>query len=302
MDEETLLKCLKAGKIASQVRREGAKKLKVHGTRILEVMDYCEKRILELGGGISWVQYGLNDIAAHSCPTDDNEEITREGDIIKIDVGVNVDGWIADNSMTVEVASNHSADMIKASQNALKAAIKLVRPGAKLRDLGAAQASEAEALGFKTIRNLGGHTIERYKVHGGISIPFYDNGDKRELQEDWQIAIEPFVTDGAGLVKEKGLATVFMVRKNAAARTASARKILQEVAHQNGMPFTTRWLTRKLGKGATALGLKELQRVGAITVHPPLAEISGAKVTQFEHSMVVRDKPIVYTRHGDDEW
>ena len=303
MDQETLQKCLKAGEVASKVKHEGAAKLKIPGTSILEVMDYCEKRIIELGAGIAWVQYGLNDIAAHGCPTDESNEITKEGDVIKIDVGVHIDGWIADNAMTVEVGSNNYSDMIKASQNALKAAIKLVRPGIQLRELGAAQFSEAEALGFKTIRNLSGHTLERYKVHAGISIPFYDNGDKRELQEDWQIAIEPFVTDGDGLIKEKGQPTVFMVRKeDASARTAYARKILQEVAPQKGMPFTTRWLTRKLGRGATALGLRELDRMGIITGHPPLGEVSGAVITQFEHSMVVRDKPIVYTRTDEDQW
>jgi methionyl aminopeptidase len=303
MDKQTLQKCLKAGQIASLVRREGAAKLLVPGTKILEVMDYCEKRILELGGGIAWAQYAVNETAAHSCPTEDNEEMTKEGDVIKIDIGVHIDGWIADNAMTIEVSTEKYNDMIKASKNALKATIKLVRPGVQLRELGAAQFSEAEALGFNTIKNLGGHTLAQYRVHGGISIPFYDNGDKRELQEGWQIAIEPFVTDGGGMIKEKGNPTIFMVsKKNYSARTSSARKILQEVAPQNGMPFTTRWLTRKLGVGTALLGLRELQRTGVISSHPPLVEVSGGIVTQFEHSMVVKDKPIVYTRHEDDEW
>jgi methionyl aminopeptidase len=303
MNEETIQKCIKAGKVASQVRREGAAKLKVPGTKILEVMDFCEKRILELGGGISWAQYALNDTAAHSCPAEDNNEVTKPGDVIKIDIGVHIDGWIADNAMTVEVETKNYVDMIKASQNALKAAIKIVRPGVKINELGAAQASEAEALGFRVIRNLGGHTLEQFRVHGGISIPFYDNGDKRELKEGWQIAIEPFVTNGGGMIKEKGTSTIFMVaRKNPSARTAAARKILQEVAPQNGMPFTSRWLTRKFGRGTALLGLRELERTGIISSHPPLVEVSGGIVTQFEHSMVVKDKPIVYTRHGDDEW
>lgn len=308
MDQETINKLLQAGRIASQVKHEGAKRFSKPGTSILQVMDYCEKRILELGGQIAWAQYAVNDVAAHSCPTDENKELTKEGDVIKIDIGVHLDGWLADNAMTSEVgssdkSSNKYKDMIKASQNALKAAIKLVRPGVQLRELGAAQYSEAEALGFTTIKNLGGHTIERYKVHGGISIPFYDNGDKRELKENWQIAIEPFVTDGSGLVKEKGPATVFMVVKpKASARTAYARQILQQVATQNGLPFTTRWLTKSIGRGATLLGLKELQRTGVISSHPPLAEVSGGMVTQFEHSMIVKDKPIVYTRSEEDGW
>ena len=304
MNQEIINTLIKAGRIASKVKHEGAKKLAVPGASILQVMDYCEKRILELGGQIAWVQYALNDVAAHSCPTDENQEITKEGDLIKIDVGVHLDGWLADNAMTVEVGNlGKYTNMIKASQNALKAAIKLVRPGVQLRELGAAQYAEAQSLGFKTIRNLGGHTIERYKVHGGVSIPFYDNGDKTELQENWQIAIEPFVTNGSGLVKEKGVPTVFMVRKaNASARTTYARQILQQVKSQNGLPFTTRWLTRTIGRGATALGLKELLRMEVISAHPPLAEASGGMVAQFEHSMIVLDKPIVYTRTEEDEW
>ena len=93
-----------------------------------------------------------------------------------------------------------------------------------------------------------------------------------------------------------------VARPNASARTAYARQILQQVAPQNGLPFTTRWLTRTIGKGATLLGLKELLRTGVISAHPPLAEISGGMVAQFEHSMVVKDKPIVYTRIEEDKW
>src|SRR3989344_5080097 len=304
MNPETIQKLLQAGRIASQVKHEGAKRLAVPGSSILEILDYCEKRIKELGGQIAWVQYALNDVAAHSCPTDENQEVTKEGDLIKIDVGVHLDGWLADNAMTVEVGNlGKYTNMIKASQNALKAAIKLVRPGVQLRELGAAQYAEAQSLGFKTIRNLGGHTIERYKVHGGVSIPFYDNGDKTELKENWQIALEPFVTNGSGLVREKGPATVFMVaRPKASARTAYARQILQQAAPQNGLPFTTRWLTRTIGRGATLLGLKELQRTGVISAHPPLAEASGGMAAQFEHSMIIKDKPIIYTRTEEDEW
>ncbi|MDP3733861.1 MAG: M24 family metallopeptidase, partial [Nanoarchaeota archaeon] len=227
----------------------------------------------------------------------------KEGDLIKIDIGVHIDGWIADNAMTVEVGSSTKyKDLIKASQNALKAAIKLVRPGTQLWELGEAQSSEAEALGFNIVRNLCGHTLEQYKVHAGISIPTFNNKAKTELKEGWQIAIEPFVTDGQGLIKEKGPATVFMMSKSSSARTPYARKIVQEVKVRNGLPFTTRELTRKLGKGAAALGLKELQRTGTIIAYPPLAEVSNGMVAQFEHSMIVNDKPQVYTRHNDDQW
>ncbi len=303
MDPETIQKLFKAGKIAAQVRRETAAKLEKPGTSFLQAMDFAEERILKLGGQIAWAQMALNDVAAHFCPTEEDTQISKEGDLIKVDIGVHLDGWLADNAMTVIVGpAKEYNDLIKAAQNALRSAIKLVRPGTPLWQLGEAQFSEAEALGFTTVKNLSGHTIERYKVHGGISIPSYNTKDKRELQEGWQIAIEPFITTGHGLVRGKGTSTVFMVEKEKGVRSPYAKKILQEVKSQNGLPFTTRWLTRKFGKGGTALGMRELQQLEIITPYPPLAEVSGAMVTQFEHSMIVQDKPIVYTRHEEDGW
>ena len=304
MDPTILQKCIKAGKVAAQVRRETAFKLAKPGTSYLEVMDAAEKRILELGGQIAWAQMAVNDIAAHFCPEEDDTQVSQEGQIIKVDIGVHIDGYIADNAMTIAVGkpTPEQKDMIRAAQNALKSSIKLVRPGTPLWQLGEAQLSEAEALGFTTVKNLSGHTIEPYKVHAGISIPSYNNKDKRELEEGWQIAIEPFVTNGQGLIKEKGKATIFMVEKLKGVRSPYARKILDEINPQNGLPFTTRWLTRKLGKGPTVLGLRELLQSEIIHQYPPLGEVSGGIVTQFEHSMIVKDKPIVYTRHDEDEW
>ncbi|MBI2103119.1 type II methionyl aminopeptidase [Candidatus Woesearchaeota archaeon] len=303
MSPEILQKILKAGKIASQVRREGAVKLAVPGTSALEVMDFCEKRIIQLGGQIAWAQMALNETAAHFCPDDDDKTTMKDGDVVKVDIGVHLDGYIADNAMTIEVGkTTHHKDLIKAAQNALKAAIKLVEPGRQLWELGEAQYSEAEKMGFTTVRNLCGHTIDRYKVHSGVSIPTYNNKDKTELQEDWQIAIEPFVTNGKGLIKEKHPPTIFMLEKEKGVRSPHARKILEEVRHLNGLPFTTRWLTRKLGKGATAFGLRELQQNGSVRPYAPLVEVNNGLVSQFEHSMIVGKKTTVYTRHEDDEW
>ncbi len=302
MDPEILNKIIKAGKVAAQVKREGAAKF-VPGASCLEVMDFCEKRILDLGGQIAWAQMAINDVAAHYCPTEEDQTTLNEGDLVKIDIGVHQDGYIADNAMTVEVGSSSDyKDFIKASQNALKSTIKLVRPGVQLWELGEAQMSEAEALGLTTITNLSGHTLERYKVHGGISIPTFNSKNKTELKEGMQIAIEPFITDGRGIVKSKGPATVWMVNKEKGVRSPQAKKVLDEVRSQNGLPFTNRWLTRKFGRGNTLLGLRELQRSNIVTGYPPLVEATGKMVAQFEHSMIVQDKPLIYTKHEDDEW
>ncbi len=303
MDPEVLQKCIKTGKIAAQVRRETAAKLQKPGTSFLHAMDFAEERILKLGGQIAWAQMAVNEVAAHYCPEESDTGVSQEGNLIKVDIGVHLDGWLADNAMTVMVGkSTEYKDLVKASQNALKAAIKLIRPGVQLWELGEAQYSEAEALGFTTVKNLCGHTIEHYKVHAGISIPTYNNKDKTELQENWQVAIEPFVTNGQGMIKEKPPATVFMVEQEKGVRSPYARKILDQVKPQNGLPFTLRWLTRKLGKGGTALGMRELLQSGIVHSYPPLVEVAKGMVAQFEHAMIVKDKPIVVTRHEEDEW
>ncbi len=303
MNQETLNKILKAGKVAAQVRREGAAKF-IPGASCLEVMDFCENRIIELGGQIAWAQMAINDTAAHFCPEEDDTTTLKEGDLVKIDIGVHIDGYIADNAMTVEVGNtNKHADLIKASQNALKAAIEKVQAGVKITELGKAQITEAENHNLTTVKNLSGHTIEPYIVHAGVSIPSFDSKNQTTLQENWQIAIEPFVTDGQGMIKEQGKATIFMVEKEKGVRSPHARKILDFVKPLNGLPFTTRWLTRKFGKGTTALGLRELIRSGIVKEYPPLVEVSGGMVAQFEHSMIVtKDGCTVYTRHEDDEW
>jgi len=245
----------------------------------------------------------LNETAAHFCPEEADKTVLKEGDIAKIDIGVHQDGYIADNAMTVIVGkTKEHQDLVKAAQNSLRAAIKLVEPGRQLWELGEAQLSEAEAMGFTTVRNLCGHTLDQYKVHGGISIPTYNNKEKTELKEGWQIAIEPFVTNGKGLIKEKAPATIFMVEQVRGVRTPYARKILDEVKLLRGMPFTSRWLTRKYGRGPTALGLRELQQSGIVRAYPPLVEVANGLVSQFEHSMIVGKKTMVYTRHEEDEW
>lgn len=320
MDSKTVKLLQTAGKVAAQVRRETAILLSKPGVSFLEAMDTAEKRILQLGGQIAWAQFAVNDVAAHDCAEENDPRRTQEGDLVKVDIGVHLEGYIADNAMTVMVEEDSKGkgknsvgekneennllqkDLIKASQNSLKAAIKLVRPGVQLWELGEAQYSEAEKMGFTTIKNLCGHTLEKYKVHAGISIPTFNNKEKTELQEGQQIAIEPFVTNGEGYVKDKGKAQVFMMEKERNARSPYARKIVEQVKPRNGLPFTLRDLTRNMGKGAAALGLKELQQMDIVRAYPPLAERSGGMVAQFEHSMIVKEKPVVYTRHEDDGW
>jgi len=295
--------CLrKAGKLAAQVRREGAAMI-VKGAKYLDVMDHCEQRIIELGGGVAWVQMAVNDCAAHYCPKEDDAGVFESGDIVKIDVGVHINGWLADNAMTVQVDTGDHSELLFATQEALKETIKVIRPGITLGEIGKRTSEVAAKHGFNVVRNLSGHTIDQYQVHAGISIPAIDTNEGTIIEEGMEIAIEPFLTYGEGLIRNKGESTIFMQVSNHSVRSPAARKIMGYIEQRQGLPFCTKDLTRRFGKGTTMLGLRELVKQGVLQDYPPLCEVSNGLVAQFEHSMIVTSDGVeVITRHADDTW
>lgn len=285
-------KVITAGKILAQVRDETAGKV-VLGADFASIMDFAEKRILELGGDIAWTQISPTTTAAHFSPTSSDNPVVKEGDLIKIDIGVHIDGYIADTATTIFIESDDEEDnelkrnLIAAAKNALDAASKLIKPGVKISEIGAAQFSEAEKLGFTTVKNLCGHTVDRWQVHAGLSIPSYDNGSDIELEEGQVVAIEPFVTNGEGLIHEKGVSTVFMLDEQRNTRSPQGRKVLQYASKRNGLPFATRDLEKEFGRAVAVLGCRDLERQGIVRSYPPLVEVSDAPVAQFEHSFIV---------------
>jgi len=286
---------IKAGKICSQARQETFAKIKV-GANVRELLDWCDERIKELGGGIAFPpQISLNNTAAHFCPTQDDDVLIKEGDLVKLDVGVHINGFIADSAMSIHVGEK-SSDLTKATKNMLGAALKIAQPGTTLGEIGEAIQSEAEALDLRPIVNLSGHTLGQYVVHAGTSIPNYGTGDKTELEEDMTIAIEPFATDGQGMIHEAGNSTLFSFEKTKPIRSVYARKVTHAVKQFEGLPFTTRNLTKQFPKPVVNVALKDMVQAGILHSYPPLLEIGRGTVSQHEHSVIVRDKPIVFTR------
>lgn len=285
MNEEVNKEALvQAGKIAAQARDETAKKI-VLGASAVSVLDFCEKRIEELGGEVAWAQLSPTNTAAHVCSTEDDDIIFQKGDLLKLDIGVHIDGWIADTALSVAIETNEYDAMIQAAQEAVEAALAIAKPGVTLAELGKAQADIAKKYGFTTVRNLCGHTLDRYIVHSGISIPSFDTEDTTALPEGTIIAIEPFITTGIGKIQEKGVATIFMQISDKSTRSTYGRKILADIIPRYGLPFTTRHLVRKYGSAVTKIGIRDLLRDGIIKGYPPLVE--QAPVAQWEHTVII---------------
>lgn len=282
----------KAGKIAAEALKFGMEIAKP-GIRLFDLAEQIEDKIFELGGKPAFpVNLSLRQIASHYTPVATDLIIYNGTDLLKIDVGVHVNGCIGDTAGTV----GENKRLIKAAEEALMAAIPLCVPGRKLCEIGREIEKVISSHGFKSITNLCGHSIAEYNIHAGLSIPNHDNGLARELKGGMIIAIEPFATDGeAGLVSESSISNIFRLVHLRPVRDMTSRKILKHITEEYaGLPFASRWLEKKFGN--VGFQLRSLVKDGILHSYPQLPEASGGMVSQAEHTIRVSDKPAILTK------
>ena len=285
-----------AGRIAREAREYGAGLIR-DGASLLEVVNTTEALIISRGARPAFpVNIAINEVAAHFTPRHDEENLTfARGDVVKLDVGVHVDGYIGDTAVTVEVGTSDRSDMRKAVDEALRAAIEMIRPGVDLALVGAAIEATISARGFKPIENLTGHSLERYVLHAGISVPNVREKGAGVVREGDVLAVEPFATDGMGRVDGKKNSSIYRFVRRRFARTSEARQLLREIeANYSSLPFSERWCVRYSGDPAGAL--EALVRCGSVSFYPTLREVDDGIVTQAEHTIIVgRDGATVTT-------
>src|SRR5574341_131201 len=191
---------LEAGKIASSVRKEAASRIK-EGVPLLEIAEHVENRINDLGGKPAFpCNISINETASHYTP-EDNDMSFKKGDVVKIDLGVHIEGFIADTASTMEVGTNDHGMLIKACDEALANAIASVKDGTQTRTIGKIIENTIKKYGFNPVRDLTGHSMEQYKLHAGITIPNYESFFSQKIKKDMVFAIEPFATYGGGNIK-----------------------------------------------------------------------------------------------------
>ncbi len=291
VDEEALKNYKKAQSISISTMIY-AKTLVKEGAKILDVAEKIEDKIIQLGGKIGFpVNISINDIAAHYTPDINDDTILSVGDLVKIDVGVHVEGYIWDKASTVCIGQKKHP-LIEASEKALDAATKLIKVGTKVFEISEVVESVVQELGFNPIRNLCGHGLQRYNTHTSPSIPNGRNNIKDEIQPDSVIAMEVFTTDGGGWVKESNRALIFSFLQDKPVRMWDARQILQlSVEEFETLPFAKRWLSNKKFKMSELkidMALRQLLDVGALRQYPILREESGGVVAQTEDDVIVK--------------
>lgn len=284
----------KAGKIAAEVREFSRKIVKIDYS-LLKATEQIEAQIIKLGGKPAFpVDVSINNIAAHYSAASNDTTLFKENDLVKVDIGVHINGAIADTAVSIDLGNNN--EMIRAAEDALKEALKLTMPGVKLFEIGQAIQQVIQSYGYSPIRNLSGHGIELFKVHTKPNIPNFNNNDRTELKEGQVIAIEPFATNGAGIIIEGKQSEIYEIVNKKAIRNASARKILDYADKEyNTMPFNKRWLLKKFNALDVNMGLNALEKEKIVYQYSVLPEKNNGIVSQAEHTVIVRDKPIIIT-------
>lgn len=291
MEKEILENYLKAGKILKEAQEIARKELKV-GVKLLDVAEKVEAFVKKAGGKPAFpLNLSINEEAAHYTPAFQDERILKEDDVIKVDLGVHIDGYIADASFSLNPSGEWN-EMIKANEKALEAALNIVKEGIELGEIGTVIEKTLRNAGFNPVQNLTGHGLERFIQHAPPSIPNISNKDSRTLEEGHVYAIEPFATNGRGLIHEAGRVEIFQEDEVKPVRNAYARKILEFVLEEyNGLPFAERWLRKelKMDEFQHKVGLKELLLKKCIKAYPVLKEEAGKMVSQAENCFAIHE-------------
>ena len=265
-----------------------AQKLVKENIKVLKLAQDIENRILDLGGKPAWpVNVSINEIAAHYTPSVGDQLVLKEGDFVKVDIGTQVSGYICDRAFTVKISSK-SDPMIEASEKALDACLKLIKPGTKVHEISEVCENTVNELGFNVVRNLAGHKVERYSQHAHPSIPNGKNSIQDEIESGNVYAMEIFVTSGSGFVVESSPTEIFQYNQDVAVRLWEARKILELAKNSfEKLPFTKRWITG-ISPLKIDMAFRQLIESGALMEFPPLKEESNGIVTVTEKSVIVK--------------
>ena len=280
----------KAGKIAATVR-DNVRKKDFIGKTLYEICENIEQEI-KLNGGMPAfpVNVSLNEIAAHYTAEPDDEIIVGSDDILKIDIGVHINGYIADTAVTVSNNAKHQL-MVAAAETALSEAIKISKPSTKSSDIGHMIEKTISTNGFKPIQNLSGHSIEQYTIHAGKSIPNIRTlGTSFKLSINQAYAIEPFVTtmDGEGIVYEGKTRNIFGIVSRKPTKDKNSDEFLQIIWDRyKTLPFAARWLLDRYDEINVRKLLDVLRKRKNIHAYPILVEGNNKVVAQAEHTIML---------------
>lgn len=288
---------LAAGKIASEVRENVRKKYHV-GSTLLEICESIEKEIEQKGGKCAFpVNTSLNEIAAHYTAEPNDSRVVKETDLLKIDLGVQINGYIADTAVTVCYEPKYDY-LLQAAEAALREAISIIHVGTKSSDVGKIIENTAKQMGGIPIANLSGHSLEQYTIHAGKSVPnIWSIGSFSFLPTE-AYACEPFVTtaEGLGFVREGKVKNIFSLATRKRTKDSDANKLTDFIWQKfNMLPFALRWLIPEWGEKTVKKSIDILIQNKIVRSYPILVEANNQRVAQAEHTFIPTDNGVIVT-------
>lgn len=288
---------IKAGQIAGAVR-EKARSTDWRGMTVLDICKSIEEQITSAGARCAFpVNTSINEVAAHYTAEPGDETTVKDDDLIKIDLGAQVNGYIADTAVTISYDSQYDA-MVDAAQDALQNAMSMIKTGVKASDIGRIIEKTIKDAGFKPIANLSGHSLEQYTIHAGRSIPNTWTIGTFSLSGSTAYACEPFVTtdDGLGFVREGKTRNIFALVSRKKTKDEQANRMIDYIWENfNMLPFARRWMLDEFEAGAAQKTLEFLVKKKAVAAYPILVEAAGKPVAQAEHTFIPTDSGATIT-------
>jgi methionyl aminopeptidase len=276
-----------AGRIAAEVMEKTLKKVE-KGAKLLDVANFAEGLMVKRGAKPAFpINISINERAAHYTPDIDDKSIFTAGDLVKIDIGVHLDGYIGDIARSKAIGGGHQ-DLIKAAEAALENAINAIGPGVLTNEVGRIVEETIKEFGFSPVSNLTGHMLTEWNLHGGIIVPNVRTMHGYEFKEGDVFAIEPFSTTGVGRVVDEPSAMIFRFLSNRPLRLRESRTILNFVRENySTLPFAERWIAHLVPKYKLGSALRQLVASKALHAYHVLKEKENGLVAQAEHSIRV---------------
>ncbi|MGD6852436.1 MAG: type II methionyl aminopeptidase [Candidatus Bathyarchaeia archaeon] len=290
-DKEELEKFRLSGRILCETREEMRSFVK-ENMPCIEVCEKAEGLIRQKGGKPAFpVNVSINEVAAHYTSPPGDISTIPEGSTVKVDIGVQVDGYVTDTAFTAAFGPEGRA-MKATAELALQTVIDNIHGGMPLENIGELVERTIKNRGFKPISNLTGHSVGRYLIHAGTSIPSVSGPNPHKIETGGVYAVEPFVTlpDAIARVDDYPQTTIYRYLKAKSLKTDSAKKLAKYIEKNfRTLPFAERWLIGVLPPEKHKVAFKELQASKTVMKYPVFIEASKKPVAQAEHTLLIKE-------------
>jgi methionyl aminopeptidase len=322
LEKSTLVNAIKAANIHKKVGNDIRQIIKP-GMTLNNISTIIENKINEetnynnnypLDGGIGFpIGLSVNNCVAHYTPNyKDIDIILNETDIIKIDYGVHIKGTIIDSAFTINFDNKYD-EFVNISRNLTNYAVSLCGPDVILGELGGdieeyIKSKEIiidnKTYQLKIMRDLSGHMIRQYDIHAGVAVPNIAIDYKIRMKEYEYYAIEPFITTGNGISILKTPTSHYMFSKNYKNFSSlnKEEKNLYNIINNNysTLPFCQKWLYNSNNFSINYNDLLfSLEKKNIINSYPPIYDINNSIVSQFEHTIFVKENGIINLTKND---